>query len=63
MILKSVRFHFSDGTWRESVNVSPEHPIDWEFLNAAGANGVATRMTVTTDLTPEEFRKYWEEVK
>jgi hypothetical protein len=62
MILKSVRFHFADGTWRESV-CSPPRTIDWEFLGASGAAGAAIGMTVTTYLTPEEFRKYWEEVK
>jgi hypothetical protein len=57
MILKSVRFHFGDGTWRESVNLPPSHPIDWPFL---GDPREATAMTVTTELSPEEFKKYWE---
>jgi hypothetical protein len=58
MILRSIRFHYADGTWRESV-VVPPRGIDWEFL---GDPSKPTAMTVTTDLTPEEFQKYWNDL-
>lgn len=58
MILKSIRFHFGDGTWRESVAWQGLRDIDWKFL---GDPTKATAMTVTTEMSPDEFRKFWEE--